>query len=222
MLRSCLPGSGWTSVCQWDVVNKLLAQSKYFSVLPFWFSPSSPGRGVSQQMRSDLPDSWGQVTAIDFFVFSIHHHKSAALAHQGTRSGPLLQRSFLAHESQHWCTMLFCPRGWTSHLSLLNVMELHWLISLAWLAHSDWQHLPRADQIFPLICCRPWTCSENQMKYWSLSYWNQVTQRSRGISVSGDFQILTRQAPQQPDLTFKLDVLWAGGWHRWPLEVLPI
>lgn len=35
----------------------------------------------------------------------------------------------------------------------------------------------------------------------------QVTQRGCGVSVSGDFQILSGQAPQPPDLTFNLDML---------------
>lgn len=44
----------------------------------------------------------------------------------------------------------------------------------------------------------------------------QVTQRAYGVSILGDTQKPTEHSPKQ---CFKLTMLWAGGWTRWPPAV---
>lgn len=182
----------------------LFAQSKLFSLFPFWFSPSSPCRAASVHIWGNLPAEVQLPQQPCVCLAFITTRVQSWLMLIGSRYTPRTFSAalFPAHQPQHWCWGSFIS-GWTSHLSLLNFQGIYCLIFTSLLATMTSN---TSLQYTSSICGHPWTCWGSQM--WVPELLEQASQRGCDISAKTEsFQLLTGKAPQQTDLTSKLNVI---------------
>lgn len=185
----------------------LLAQSKVFSLFPFWFSPPSTCRAVCAHIID-----WGQTLPAEV---KLPQHPSEPLAFITTRvqswltliGSRHLPRTFSAalvpaHQPQHRCKRLFLG-GWISCLSLLNFL-------LALLGHfyvftsfPKWQQLSSNISSFPqIVVIRE---PAEGVRCGSLNYWNTSLKRGCDISAkTGGFQSLYWISPSATWFNFQV------------------
>lgn len=111
---------------------------------------------------------------------------------------------FPTHQSQHWCRRFFLS-GWTSRLSLLNFQGLYWLICVSLLATLNGTTFLQYTSSFPqfVVIHEP----AEEVRCGSLNSWNRCLREAVISLPKLEVFRSTRQAPQQTDLTFKLNVI---------------
>lgn len=184
-----------------------LAQSKLFSLFLFWFSPLSPCRALSVHLGRTYLSA----------EVKLPQQPSVCLAFITTRVQSWLMiidsrhtpRTFSAtlfptHQSQHWCRRFFLS-GWTSRLSLLNFQGLYWLICVSLLATLNGTTFLQYTSSFPqfVVIHEP----AEEVRCGSLNSWNRCLREAVISLPKLEVFRSTRQAPQQTDLTFKLNVI---------------